>query len=142
VNDKPRSRSKSNPGWFPKGRSGNPGGRPATSPASQGSAFDVLLEKTLTVTLHGATREITVWLRNSIRTARPHGSPSSRGSWRPHWPVSTGHSVLRNNELSLMPLALPIKSGGPNGGANTPDPKPGGHMIEHLADARLPFSGR
>jgi hypothetical protein len=60
VNDKSRSGAKSNPGWLPKGRSGNPGGRPTTSPASQGSALDVLLEKTLTVTQHGATREITV----------------------------------------------------------------------------------
>jgi Family of unknown function (DUF5681) len=60
VNDKSRSRSKPNPGWFPKGHSGNPGGRPTTSRASQGSAFDILVEKTLTVTHHGATREITV----------------------------------------------------------------------------------
>jgi hypothetical protein len=59
VNDKSRSRSKSNPGWFPKGRSGNPGGRPTTSRASQGSVFDVLAKKTLTVTHHGAKREIT-----------------------------------------------------------------------------------
>ncbi len=60
MNDKSRSSAKSNPGWFPKGHSGNPGGRPATSRASQDSAFDVLVEKTLTVTHHGAKREITM----------------------------------------------------------------------------------
>src|SRR5258706_8579843 len=60
MNDKSRSGATPNPGWFRKGSSGNPGGRPTTSRASQGSAFDVLVEKTLTVTHHGATREITM----------------------------------------------------------------------------------
>ena len=60
MNDNSRSGAKSNPGWFPKGHCGNPGGRPSTSRPSQGSAFDVLVEKTLTVTHHGATREITM----------------------------------------------------------------------------------
>ena len=55
-----RSHSKANPGWFPKGRSGNPKGRPSSSRASKGSAFEVLVEKTLTVDDHGGTREITV----------------------------------------------------------------------------------
>jgi hypothetical protein len=50
----------SNPGWFTKGRSGNPRGRPRTSRASSGSAFEVLVERTLTVADHGGTREITV----------------------------------------------------------------------------------
>jgi Family of unknown function (DUF5681) len=49
-----------NPGWFSKGRSPNPGGRPTASPAPQTSAFEVLLEKTLTVTDRAGTREITV----------------------------------------------------------------------------------
>jgi Family of unknown function (DUF5681) len=56
VNEK--SRSGSNPGWFRKGRSGNPGGRPTASRASQGSAFDIVAEKTLTVRHGGGTREI------------------------------------------------------------------------------------
>src|SRR5258708_11024377 len=60
MNDQSRSGATPNPGWFRKGSSGNPGGRATTSRASQGSAFDVLVEKTLTVTHHGATREITV----------------------------------------------------------------------------------
>lgn len=53
-------KSPRNPGWFPKGRSGNPNGRPKTSRAPNGSAFEVLLEKTLTVADRGGTRTITL----------------------------------------------------------------------------------
>jgi hypothetical protein len=60
VSDESRAGAKPNRGWFRKGRSGNPGGRPTASRASHGSAFDVLVEKTLTVTRHGVTREITM----------------------------------------------------------------------------------
>ena len=60
MNKKSSSGAKPNPGWFPKGHCGNPGGRPSISRPSQGSALDVPVEKTLTVTHHGATREITV----------------------------------------------------------------------------------
>jgi uncharacterized protein DUF5681 len=55
-----QSPAKPNGGWFCKGRSGNPGGRPTASRGPRASAFDVLLEKTLTVPHHGGTREITV----------------------------------------------------------------------------------
>lgn len=54
------SGSAGNPGWFVKGRSGNRNGRPKTSHAEPPSAFEVLLEKTLTVTDRGGTREITL----------------------------------------------------------------------------------
>jgi hypothetical protein len=47
-----------NPGWFSKGSSPNPGGRPTGSRAPKPSAFEGLVEKTLTVTDHGGTREI------------------------------------------------------------------------------------
>ena len=60
MNDKSRSGAKSNPGWFPKGRSGNPGGRPTASRAPRLSAFDIVVEKTLIVVNHGIAREITV----------------------------------------------------------------------------------
>jgi hypothetical protein len=60
VSKKSRSRAKANPGWFPKGRSGNPRGRPTTSRDSQASVFDVVFEKTLTVADPGGTREITM----------------------------------------------------------------------------------
>ena len=70
MSKKSRSRSTPNPGWFPKGRSGNPGGRPAISRASQGSAFDVLVEKTLTVTDHLGSREITMEEALQQRTYR------------------------------------------------------------------------
>ena len=60
----------SNRGWFRKGRSGNPGGRPSTSRRSQASAFDVVVERTLTVSHHGGTREITVEEALQQRTYR------------------------------------------------------------------------
>ena len=60
MSDKSRTRSAPNPGWFSKGRSGNLNGRPRTSRAPKSSAFEVLMEKTLTVTDRGGTREITV----------------------------------------------------------------------------------
>jgi Family of unknown function (DUF5681) len=60
VSKKSRSRSAPNPGWFPKGRSGNLRGRPTSSRAPKSSAFEVLVEKTLTVADHGGTREITM----------------------------------------------------------------------------------
>jgi Family of unknown function (DUF5681) len=69
VNKKTGS-AKSNPGWFRKGRSGNPGGRPTTSPTSRGSVFDIVVEKTLTVTHHGRTREITMEEALQQRTYR------------------------------------------------------------------------
>ena len=60
MSGKSGSRKTLNPGWFGKGRSGNPGGRPTASPAPQSSAFEVLVEKTLTVTDRTGTREITM----------------------------------------------------------------------------------
>jgi Family of unknown function (DUF5681) len=70
MNEKSRSGAKSNPGWFRKGRSGNPGGRPTTSRASRGSAFDIVVEKTLIVAHHGGTREITMEEALQQRTYR------------------------------------------------------------------------
>jgi hypothetical protein len=61
---------KPNRGQFPKGRSGNPGGRPAGSRPPQSSAFDIIVEKKLTVTRHGVTREITVEERLRQQTFR------------------------------------------------------------------------
>ena len=60
MSGKSGSRKTLNRGWFGKGRSGNPGGRPTASPAPQSSAFEVLVEKTLTVTDRTGTREITM----------------------------------------------------------------------------------
>ena len=59
MNRKSRSRSKANAGWFPKGRSGNPKGRPTSSRAPKASTFDVLADMRLTVTGPGGAREIT-----------------------------------------------------------------------------------
>lgn len=60
MNKKSSSRKPLNPGWFPKGRSGNLKGRPRSSRASKASVFEVLVEKTLTVDGQGGTHEITV----------------------------------------------------------------------------------
>lgn len=55
-----RPRSAQNSGWFPKGRTGNPKGRPSSSRTSKASVFEVLVEKTLTVNGPGGVREISV----------------------------------------------------------------------------------
>lgn len=47
-------------GRFQKGQSGNPNGRPKLSRSTQTSAFDIVVEKKLTVTRHGAPREVTI----------------------------------------------------------------------------------
>jgi hypothetical protein len=70
VSGKSGSGTTRNRGWFSKGRSGNPGGRPTASPAPQSSAFDIVAEKTLTVAHHGIAREITVEEALQQRTYR------------------------------------------------------------------------
>jgi Family of unknown function (DUF5681) len=70
MSDKSRSRSASNPGWFPKGRSGNLRGRPISSHVPKSSAFEVLVEKTITVADRGVTREITMEEALQQRTYR------------------------------------------------------------------------
>lgn len=47
-------------GRFSKGRSGNPKGRPKKPPAEKVSAFDIVIDRKLTVTRNGQPREITV----------------------------------------------------------------------------------
>lgn len=55
------SQKTANPGWFRKGRSGNLGGRPRkSSRGAETSAFEILLDKWLTVTKGGRTCEISM----------------------------------------------------------------------------------
>ena len=70
MSGKSPSPSAPNPGWFPKGRSGNLNGRPRASRAPKSSAFEVLMEKTVTVADRGGTREITVEEALQQRTYR------------------------------------------------------------------------
>jgi hypothetical protein len=49
MSEKSPSPSASNSGRFPKGRSGNPGGRPIAPRDAEGSAFDIVLKKRFTV---------------------------------------------------------------------------------------------
>jgi hypothetical protein len=70
MSKKSSSPSARNPGWFPKGRSGNLNGRPRASRASQRSAFDIVVEKTLTVTDRGGRREVTMEEALQQRTYR------------------------------------------------------------------------
>ena len=45
---------------FRKGKSGNPKGRPRAGPRPAGSAFDIVTDRSLTVTQNGRQRELTV----------------------------------------------------------------------------------
>ena len=57
----PGAQKPTNPGWFRKGQSGNPGGRPRrSSRGPETSAFEILLEKTVTVTKGDKSREISM----------------------------------------------------------------------------------
>src|SRR5216683_5056540 len=58
MSKKPRSKRKANPAWYSKGQTGNPGGRPRKSRASQPSTFDIVYDKTVFVTRDGIVREI------------------------------------------------------------------------------------
>lgn len=47
-------------GRFTKGKSGNPRGRPKARPVERNSAFDIVIDRTLSMTRDGARREVSV----------------------------------------------------------------------------------
>ena len=55
---------------FRKGESGNPKGRPRARPVPSSSAFDIVIDRTLTVTQNGKARELTVEEALQHRTYR------------------------------------------------------------------------
>jgi hypothetical protein len=65
---------------FRKGQSGNPKGRPKAAPRLSLSAFDVIIDRTLTVTQNGKPREVTVEEALQHRTYQDAiaGSPAAR----------------------------------------------------------------
>ena len=80
TDDEPK---RANAGRFTKGRSGNPKGRPRKQRGDDagGSAFDVIVEKTLTVTRDGVAREVTVeeaLQHRTYQTALAGDRPSRR----------------------------------------------------------------
>ena len=77
MSKKPRSGEEPNPGWFPKGRSGNVNGRPRASRDLKASAFEVLVGKTLTVAAQGGTREIT--MEEAIQQRTFHDALAGKG---------------------------------------------------------------
>lgn len=69
-------------GRFLKGRSGNPKGRPRKpAPESEASAFEVLLDRTLTVTRNGEPQAVTVDEALQHRTYQ-QALAGSRMAWR------------------------------------------------------------
>ena len=67
----PDTQRATNPGWFRKGQSGNLRGRPRrSSGGAEISAFEILLDKTLTVTKDGKTCEISIEEALQQRTFR------------------------------------------------------------------------
>ena len=58
MNDDSGSKKTPNRGWFPKGHSGNNGGRPAAPPAPQPSALEILIDKTVTSVRDGIKRKV------------------------------------------------------------------------------------
>ena len=131
MNDKSRSGTKPNRGWFRKGRSGNPGGRPATARAPQASAFDVVVEKTLTVAHHGGAREITMEEALQQRTYRDALAGKrmaqreilkwimKREAWlakhapKAPWPAITRHISLDPDNADAALLLLEIAAPNP-----------------------------
>jgi Family of unknown function (DUF5681) len=60
MSGKSGSRKTVNPGWFSKGSSPNPGGRPRGSRAPQPSVLEIIMDETIEVAHRGGVREMTM----------------------------------------------------------------------------------
>ena len=58
MKDDSGSKKPPNRGWFPKGHSGNDGGRPPAPPALRPSVLEILIDTTLTSVRNGIKRTI------------------------------------------------------------------------------------
>ena len=106
MNDSSETKKKVNPGWFSKGRSPNPGGRPPASPAPRPSVFEGLLEKTFTVTDHNGTRELTMEETLQLQTYQRAVNGDARASREILEMIKKNDAWLAKNGPKARPPAI------------------------------------
>ena len=89
---------------FQKGRSGNPSGRPKKR-RPHVSAFDIIFDKTLTITQGGAERELTVDEALQLQTYQA----ALKGS---KMAIRQVLKMIEKREQALSKLNPPARSGG------------------------------
>ena len=90
---------------FSKGRSGNPAGRPKMR-RPHVSAFDIIIDKMLTVTQNGVERELTIDEALQLQTYQA----ALKGS---RMAVRQVLKMIEKRELAIAKLAPPAKAKGP-----------------------------
>lgn len=92
---------------FRKGQSGNPKGRPRKK-APAASAFDVIFEKTLSVTQNGVERELTVEEALQLRTYQD-ALTGSRAARREVLKMIAKRETWLANRYPAKPISIEIK---------------------------------